>query len=229
MTTLTLDQSNRLVELERTIKRGIASFIEVGNALSEIRDSKLYLIEHETFEDYCRKKWGMERSNAYDLMATSRVALNVQDLGHSVNREAARELAKVPEEKQAEVVKAAAKSGKVTAKAIRATKPKPEPDLEEAPEDRTAELGDALVETTKDNERLSELNKALSATDQGAKIVKLQEQIGSLRGEIKGLMTEKNEAVKQAKYFQGVCDKLRKLLGLEKASEIYATVEKMKG
>ena len=37
--TLTVDESGRLVELERTIEHGLATFIEVGEALMEIRAS----------------------------------------------------------------------------------------------------------------------------------------------------------------------------------------------
>jgi len=44
----------RLAELETVIERGLATFVEVGEALLEIRDSRLYRIEHETFEAYCR-------------------------------------------------------------------------------------------------------------------------------------------------------------------------------
>jgi hypothetical protein len=39
---ISLDESKRLIVPEQTIERGRAAFIEVGEALAEIRDSKLY-------------------------------------------------------------------------------------------------------------------------------------------------------------------------------------------
>jgi len=47
-----------LFELERVITFGLKTFVDVGNALAEIRDRKLYRAEHKTFEDYCRDRWG---------------------------------------------------------------------------------------------------------------------------------------------------------------------------
>jgi hypothetical protein len=39
---LELPPAVRLIELESVIETGIKTFVEVGNALLEIRDSKLY-------------------------------------------------------------------------------------------------------------------------------------------------------------------------------------------
>ena len=63
-----------LPELERVIERGQQTFIEVGRALLEIRDRRLYRETHATFEAYCRERWGWGRSNAYELMDAARVA-----------------------------------------------------------------------------------------------------------------------------------------------------------
>jgi hypothetical protein len=63
-----------LVELERKIERGLGTFIEVGEALMEIRDSRLYRGEHGTFEDYCRKEWKMSRPRVYQLIGAAEVA-----------------------------------------------------------------------------------------------------------------------------------------------------------
>lgn len=66
-----MEESRRLVELERKIKTGLNTFVEVGEALLEIRDSKLYRIEHKTFEAYCRDKWQMSKQRANQLVAAS--------------------------------------------------------------------------------------------------------------------------------------------------------------
>jgi hypothetical protein len=55
---LSLTESSRRAELEEVIELGLATFITVGNALLEIRDSRLYRDTHATLEDYCRERWG---------------------------------------------------------------------------------------------------------------------------------------------------------------------------
>ena len=58
----------RLVECEAVIERGLASFMEVGQALLEIRDSRLYRETHGTFEDYCLVRWSMTDRRARYLI-----------------------------------------------------------------------------------------------------------------------------------------------------------------
>lgn len=62
----------KLVELEEIIDRGLASFVEVGNALIEIRDAKMYGSEYATFEEYCDKRFGFTRQRAYQLIAATK-------------------------------------------------------------------------------------------------------------------------------------------------------------
>ena len=59
-----LPDRRRLTELEGVIERGRQTFVEVGQALAEIRDQRLYRDTHGTFEDYCRERWSMDRRNA---------------------------------------------------------------------------------------------------------------------------------------------------------------------
>lgn len=83
---LALDMSYGEIEdrrrIEATIAQGLKSFIEVGNALQEIRDRKLYRNTHGTFEEYCREQWGLNRSYAYELIDAATVADNVRNSGH---------------------------------------------------------------------------------------------------------------------------------------------------
>jgi hypothetical protein len=74
---LPIKEIERLAELEDVIARGIASFIEVGEALCEVRDSRLYKVEHGTFEDYCQKKWGITKSRANQLIGAAVVVENL--------------------------------------------------------------------------------------------------------------------------------------------------------
>ena len=54
----------RLQELESIVEHGLQTFYEVGKALDEIREQKLYRETHKTFEAYCQEKWGMARQTA---------------------------------------------------------------------------------------------------------------------------------------------------------------------
>jgi phage N-6-adenine-methyltransferase len=65
--------ATRLDELEQTIERGLETFVEVGEALREIRDARLYKEQNETFEDYCRERWGMGRNFANKQIAAAEV------------------------------------------------------------------------------------------------------------------------------------------------------------
>lgn len=67
-TTLSGSEQSRLTELEVTIEGGLKVFFEVGTALLEIRDKRLYR-SYGTFEDYCRVRWQLKKSRAYQLMS----------------------------------------------------------------------------------------------------------------------------------------------------------------
>ncbi len=56
---MTTKDTRALATLEDTIQKGLGTFVEVGNALAEIRERKLYRGTHKTFEDYCRERWDM--------------------------------------------------------------------------------------------------------------------------------------------------------------------------
>lgn len=109
MSEITIPESKRLLQLEKTIQRGKAAFVEVGNALAEIRDSKLYRIEYSTFEDYCREKWGWKRQRAYELIAAAEVVDSLPEECNKniTNDSQAKELAKVDPEKREEVLEKA--------------------------------------------------------------------------------------------------------------------------
>jgi len=62
---------------ERTIAKGLKSFLEVGMALKEIRDKRLYRQQYDTFEEYCFQRWDVSRPRAYELCAASDVVANL--------------------------------------------------------------------------------------------------------------------------------------------------------
>lgn len=61
------------------IRKGIGTFYEVGDALIQIREKEYYrdILGFETFEEYCKKKWGMGKSQAYRLINAKQIADNV--------------------------------------------------------------------------------------------------------------------------------------------------------
>ena len=121
MTLLRDDQ--RLVELEKTIAKGQKTFVEVGLALAEIRDLRLYRREYSGFEEYCRKKWGWTRQHAYRLIECAPIA-ECNTRVTSIRQAAA--LAKVEPEHRAGVIQAVVDDGKpLTAKEIKKHLPPP--------------------------------------------------------------------------------------------------------
>jgi len=103
---ISLQESERLVALEKVVTAGLQSWIEVGEALIEIRDSRLYRVEHDTFEEYCQQRVKMERRHAYRLMEAAPIAREVSPVGH-ISERAIREIAKVEPARRAEVFQAA--------------------------------------------------------------------------------------------------------------------------
>ena len=94
-----------LQENESIIEKGLNTFYEVGNALTDIRDSKQYKETHQTFEDYCVDRWGIKKAYAYRLMSASDTVDNLSTIV-DVLPEAegqAQQLSKAPPEQQAEV------------------------------------------------------------------------------------------------------------------------------
>jgi hypothetical protein len=104
---LTTQERSQLRSLEKTIENGIKTFIEVGNALKAIRDAKLYVEQHKTFEKYVTERWGMQKSHAYRLIESAEVVTNLSPIGDKfslpTSESQTRELAPLPPEKQAEV------------------------------------------------------------------------------------------------------------------------------
>ena len=122
MNILTMGEKDTLVECEKIIQNGQQTFVEVGFAITKIRDKKLYRIGHATFEDYCQNRWGWTRQHAGRLIEASEVVKSLPAKCNQLvtNESTARAVADVPKEQRAAVVEQAAKDtgGRVTAKAI---------------------------------------------------------------------------------------------------------------
>lgn len=116
---LTTAEEETLRECETVIERGLKTFYEVGTALLTIRDNRLYRVEYKTFEDYCRKRWNMDRHYAHRVIDAAQVAENLLPIGNIPDNESqARPLTSLePDEQRAvwTVVQQTAPAGKVTA------------------------------------------------------------------------------------------------------------------
>ncbi len=103
---LTLSEVGRLAELEQVVETGLTVFVSVGNALLEIRDSRLYRQQFPTFEAYCRERWGMVQRHANRLIQAAEVVENLQTgpIGPTPQTESqARPLTRLEPEVQREV------------------------------------------------------------------------------------------------------------------------------
>lgn len=102
MNALTPTEQNDLSRCEKTIERGMATFVEVGKALLEVREGRYYRRDHETFADYCQERWGFTHGRARQLIAAAKTQ---SDTDVSLPNEAvARELKKAPEEDREKVL-----------------------------------------------------------------------------------------------------------------------------
>jgi hypothetical protein len=121
---LTASEITALAEHEAVIERGIKTFYEVGTALADIRNRKLYRADYGTFEDYAEQRWQMSRPRAYELMAAAEVVSGMPDTAPPVaNARQASELARIPEPERAGIWTETVErtDGKPTAAAVRET------------------------------------------------------------------------------------------------------------
>ncbi|HEV7378021.1 MAG TPA: hypothetical protein VGN95_25295 [Pyrinomonadaceae bacterium] len=112
---LTTPETAQLEAHEATIKQGLETFYEVGNALLAIRDGRLYRRDFKTFEEYCRSKWGMVASRARQLIGAAGVAANLEGVTNVTlsNESQARALASLASETQQLVWEYAVKAAPV--------------------------------------------------------------------------------------------------------------------
>lgn len=112
-TELSTREEQRLAELEQIIKDNFRGFVAVGQALAEIRETRLYRQTHSLFEYYCRDLWEMSHQRAFQLEASAKVIDNLATIvatsdGTKIeilpaNEAQARELARLQPEEQVRV------------------------------------------------------------------------------------------------------------------------------
>lgn len=123
LATLTAEERSDFEKHERLIAKHLQTFYDVGHALAEIRDRRLYRANFGTFEDYCQKRWGFSRQRAAQLISGADIAENLSTVvdKKELLEVHVRELAKVPPEEQRIAYQLAHEltEGDVTASAVR--------------------------------------------------------------------------------------------------------------
>lgn len=74
---LTRQEGHDLAECEKTIELGLETFLEVGQALARIRDSRLYRNRWDSFEQYVKQRWEMSVRHAHRLVDSAEIAQNL--------------------------------------------------------------------------------------------------------------------------------------------------------
>jgi len=78
---MTPTEIHLLESCEYTIKHGMETFLEVGQAFLTIRQRRLYRRDYDNFETYCRHRWQMTPRRAQQLAASASVVNNLRALG----------------------------------------------------------------------------------------------------------------------------------------------------
>jgi len=118
VTTLNPVETADLARHESTIDRGLKNFVEVGNALLDINDRRLYRATHTSFKDYVSEKWQMSVSRAYQLCEAAETVKSLPAEASTIvdTESKARELAKVPTPERASIVRLVRKRSESTGK-----------------------------------------------------------------------------------------------------------------
>ena len=122
---LTPSEAQALTQYEQIIRKGLETFVEVSNALLQIRDQRLFRSSHDTFEEYCREKWKFTARQANRYISAGGVVDNLkrdqlvstEPTAIPENEAQARPLTELPPTKQVKAAQiVAAKTDKPTAK-----------------------------------------------------------------------------------------------------------------
>jgi len=248
MADLSQAEDTRLMVLELVISSGVKAFCAVGDALTEIRDAKLYRTTHGTFEAYCSARWQISRPRVYQLINHSQVvdALEIAagdlstnvDISEFAARQIKPHLAEVTEEIRTkiaggadpvkttyQVIEAKREEIKADAKPAKATTPddNPYPDYVEPEPDWATDLEEVMEE----NRRLEDIIKTLTSNDLAKQALDWQTRFYQLDGRLSGEITTSNEAQKQAQYYSDVLKKIRQSLNVLKNQEIIPRIQKL--
>lgn len=180
----------RLQELEAIVAQGLQTFYEVGQALIEIRDRKLYRESHKTFEAYCKETWSLTRPSAYRLLKAAEVIKNLSPIGDKIptKESQVRPLTKLPPAKQLEIWQKAVEespNGTPTAKIVeRLVNEQVDSNQKEKPLSEMEQLRQENQEL-KEAIKQKELEREQRAILVAAELERLREENRQLRAELR--------------------------------------------
>lgn len=76
---LTFAEQSRRNQLETIIDAHVASVIQVAMALAEIKRDQLWRGDYDSFEDFCRGKFGKSKGHSYELAQAGEAVVNLSD------------------------------------------------------------------------------------------------------------------------------------------------------
>lgn len=133
----------KLRQLEATVEQNLEgarkfaeSVIKVGLALTEINKSKMYKLTHNSFDEYCRKRFGISKSYAYALIRQARSVRRAGQISpNKLSGRAAEQLEKLDGATRTTVIDGLAGQETITAPMVKAAaenlaesiEPKPAP------------------------------------------------------------------------------------------------------
>lgn len=103
---------------------------DIYNSLRVMHEKRLYREEYDTFEEYCRGKWGMSDQHARNLLKHGQILRVIEEdpknqtIVGSIRESHTREVSDLPPEEAAAIIVETAErnDGKVTATAVRETR-----------------------------------------------------------------------------------------------------------
>lgn len=123
---LTTIENRRLEYLENVVVKNCQGFYIVGRALAEIKENKLYRMQHLTFAGYCRRRFLISRRRSYQYIDASsvidRVKHGAQIKMLPLNEKQVRPLTRLEPNIQKKawekVVKSASSDGRITGRFV---------------------------------------------------------------------------------------------------------------
>jgi hypothetical protein len=192
--TLTNAEKEQLLECETAIQKGWETFVDVGNALLRIRDSRLYRDTHKDFEAYCRNKWDYQRAYAYRLMGAAATVKALSPIGDNKlpkgiplpsNEAQVRPLVNLEPKEAREIwIRAVeqAKEGQVTAKLVQSqVKSRRIRETKKTPPKKTLNTG-SMQRTREISRTLDKLERLIASTSVAAKCRKVIAHLRKLIG-----------------------------------------------
>jgi hypothetical protein len=73
-----------LARCEQILATKLPVCFDVGRALAEINEKRLYRAQYPTFEAYCEERWHVHRSQAYRLIEASLVQEHLSPMGDNI-------------------------------------------------------------------------------------------------------------------------------------------------